>query len=79
MEDVKNHSPARKGSKAKIENYCPISNLCTVSKVFEKLMLQRILEAADADMLFLKYQHGFRKRRSAVTDTAELQNSIAIC
>ena len=34
----------KKGPKAKIENYCPISNLCTMSKVFEKLILQRILE-----------------------------------
>ena len=42
----------KKGPKAKIENYRPISNLCSVSKVFEKLLLQRILETADTDTLF---------------------------
>jgi exonuclease III len=67
----------KKGPKSKIENYRPISNLCAVSKVFEKLMLQRILETADGDTLFTPHQHGFRKGRSTVTAIAELQRIIA--
>jgi len=67
----------KKGPKSKIENYRPISNLCAVSKVFEKLMLQRILEIADADTLFTSQQHGFRKGRSTVTAIADLQRIIA--
>jgi hypothetical protein len=67
----------KRGSKAKIENYRPISNLCAMSKVFEKLMLQRILETADGNTLFTKHQHGFRKKRSTITAIAELQNAIA--
>ena len=31
-----------KGSKNDIENYRPISNLCSSSKIFEKLILKRI-------------------------------------
>jgi hypothetical protein len=67
----------KKGSKAKVENYRPIANLCATSKIFEKLMLGRILETSDADKLFTKHQHGFRKRRSTITAIAELQNIIA--
>ena len=34
----------KKGNKHDIENYRPISNLCSTSKVFEKLILKRIIE-----------------------------------
>ena len=67
----------KKGSKAKIENYRPISNLCAMSKVFEKLMLQRILETAEEKVLFTRHQHCFRKKRSTITAISELQNVIA--
>ena len=67
----------KKGPKAKIENYRPISNLCSVSKVFEKLLLQRILETADTDTLFTSQQHGFRKGKSTVTAITELQIIIS--
>ncbi len=66
----------KKGSKAKVENFHPIANLCATSKIFEKLMLGRILKTSDADKLFTKHQHGFRKRRSTITAMAELQNII---
>ena len=32
----------KKGSKVSIENYRPIANLCSASKVFEKLILKQI-------------------------------------
>ena len=32
-----------KGEKTDIENYRPISNLCSASKIFKKLILKRIL------------------------------------
>ena len=67
----------KKGPKAKIKNYRPISNLCSVSKVFEKLLLQRILETADTDTLFTSQQHGFRKGKSTVTAIVELQRIIS--
>ena len=34
----------KKGNKSLIENYRPVANLCSVSKVFEKLILNRIYE-----------------------------------
>ena len=33
----------KKGSKQDIENYRPIANLCSCTKIFEKLILKRIL------------------------------------
>jgi hypothetical protein len=32
-----------KGSASNIENYRPVSNLCSASKIFEKLILKRIM------------------------------------
>ena len=32
----------KKGNKDEIENYRPIANLCSMSKVFEKLILKQI-------------------------------------
>ena len=32
----------KKGSKIEVENYRPIANLCSASKVFEKLILKQI-------------------------------------
>ena len=34
----------KKGNKQMIENYRPVANLCSVSKIFEKLILKRISE-----------------------------------
>ena len=34
----------KKGNKNVIENYRPVANLCSVSKIFEKLILKRIHE-----------------------------------
>ena len=67
----------KKGPKSRIENYRPISNLCVISKVFEKLLLQRILETANSDTLFTSQQHGFRKGKSTVTAIIELQRIIS--
>jgi hypothetical protein len=69
----------KKGKKSQIENYRPISNLCASSKVFERLVLTRILDIekeARVD-IFGKTQHGFRKGRSTVTAAIELQACLA--
>ena len=52
-----------KGNKKDIENYRPIANLCVVSKVFEKVILKRILEIQESSDVDLtgKNQHGFKK------------------
>ena len=59
----------KKGFKSKIENYRPVANLGSVSKVFEKCILKRIndLEIISGSSLAGKQQHGFQKNKSTVT------------
>ena len=49
----------KKGSKVSIENYRPIANLCSASKVLEKLILKQIqyLESKNKLDLTGKQQH----------------------
>ena len=68
-----------KGDKKDIENYRPIANLCAASKIFEKLILKRILaieKLNNADITGGN-QHGFKKARSTLTLTTKLQSLIA--
>ena len=69
----------KKGDKTNISNYRPISNLCSMSKVFEKLIMQRIHEIEDlnnVDLTGIK-QHGFKRKRSTSTAGLEIQSEIA--
>ena len=54
----------KKGPKQNIENYRPISNLCSTSTIFEKLILKRIqnIEALNNIDLTGPNQHGFKKK-----------------
>ena len=69
----------KKGTKNQIENYRPIANLCSASKIFEKLILKQIhyLESTNKLDLTGKQQHGFKKRKSTATAGALLQSIIA--
>ena len=62
-----------------IENYRPVANLCSVSKVFEKLILTRIyeLEIINGINLAGKQQQGFQKNKSTLTAGLLLQSLIA--
>ena len=53
----------KKGNKHEITNYRPISNLCSISKIFEKLKLKRFekIEKENNLDLTLSEQHGFKK------------------
>ena len=55
-----------KGDPKDIENYRPISNLCSCSKIFEKLILKRILEIQEEENIDIigSGQHGFKKNAS---------------
>ena len=69
----------KKGSRNEIENYRPIANLCSTSKVFEKLILKQILYLETTNKLDLtgKNQHGFKKNKSTATAGALLQSLIS--
>jgi hypothetical protein len=68
-----------KGEKKNIESYRPIANLCSVSKVFEKLILKRLLDIQEENNCDLTgiNQHGFKRNHSTSTFLIEIQNLIA--
>ena len=69
----------KKGKTTSIENYRPISNLCSTSKIFEKLILLRIkkLECLKNIDLTGKPQHGFKTKHSTATAGLKIQSVIA--
>jgi len=64
----------KKGNKSMTENYRPISNLQSISKLYEKLTLHRINRSYPG--IEGDHQHGFRTGRSTCTALLELQDFI---
>jgi hypothetical protein len=69
----------KKGNKKNINSYRPISNLCSASKIFERLMLSRLIDIETEENVDLtgSMQHGFKKGKSTVTALKEIQSQIA--
>jgi hypothetical protein len=69
----------KKGDKHDVSNYRPISNLCSVSKVYEKLILKRLEEIGEENNIDLTgvQQHGFKKKRSTTTASLTLQSLLS--
>ena len=45
-------------------NYRPVSLLCSLSKVLEKIMYNRVISFLDDNKILFEYQFGFRKSHS---------------
>ena len=69
----------KKGNKNKIENYRPISNLYSTSKIFEKLILRQILLIQENSKIDFtgNEQHGFKKAKSTSTAGLIIQSIIS--
>lgn len=65
----------KKGDKTDVTNYRPICILNSFSKIFEKLVHDRVLIFLND--LFDKNQHGFMRGRSTLTNTSIFINSVA--
>ena len=52
------------GERSTVKNYCPVSLLSVVSKVFGKLVNNRIVGYLEKSGLFSDFQYGFRSSRS---------------
>jgi hypothetical protein len=65
----------KKGNKDDFSNYRPIANLCSVGKIFEKLLLHKLL--VETEGLEGLYQHGFRSSHSTTTALLQLQDRIS--
>ena len=69
----------KKGNNTNISNYRPIANLCSSTKVFEKLILMRIrqLEKECKCDITGSEQHGFKTGRSTTTAGLVLQSVLS--
>jgi len=65
----------KKGCRLQIDNYRPISNLCSIDKLFEKIILNEINRRHPG--LEGSHQHGFRSSHSTTTAMMEVQDSVA--
>ena len=66
----------KKGDKSCIENYRPISLLPAISKIFEKVIFDQILDYFNTNKLFSDNQYGFRKQHSTELAAIELVDRI---
>ena len=59
------------------KNYCPVSLFSVVSKVFEKLVNDRIVDHLEKFDLFSDFQYGFRSSQSAADLLTVVSDRIA--
>jgi len=64
----------KKGAKDLVSQYRPISNLNSISKLFEKTILRRLDKLGELDG---RFQHGFKSARSTTTAMLEIQDFIS--
>ena len=57
-------------------NYRPVSLLCVLSKVFEKVMYNRLLNFLEEHKFFVNEQFGFRKSHSSYTALMTLMDKL---
>ena len=65
------------GERSTAKNYCPVSLLSLVNKVFEKLVNNRIVDHLEKCGLFSDYQNGFRSSRSTADLLTVVSDRIA--
>ena len=65
------------GERSTAKNYCPVSLLSVVSKVFEKLVNNRIVDHLEKCDLFSDFQYGFRSCRSTADLLTVVSDRIA--
>ena len=69
----------KKGKSTLVENYRPISNLCSITKILERLILNRIkcIEKIEGCDLSGNHQFGFKTGLSTESACLKLQSQIA--
>ena len=65
------------GERSIAKNYCPVSLLSVVSKVFQKLVNNRIVDHLEKYVLFSDFQYGFRSSRSTADLLTVVSDRIA--
>ena len=57
----------KKGEKLDINNYRPITITSEIGKIYERVLLVRMLEFLNKENIFCQFQHGFKKGLSTTT------------
>ena len=65
------------GERSTAKNYCCISHFSVVSKVFEKLVINRLVDHLEKCDLFSDFQYGFRSSQSTADLLAVVFDRIA--
>lgn len=65
----------KEGNKDDVANYRPISILCAISKVFERLVFNKLFDEVKSDIHYT--QHGFFERRSTQSNLMEYVSFVA--
>ena len=68
----------KKGVKSDLNNYCPISVIPVVSKVFEKIVYDQLYQYLNDNKLLSSCQSGFRSLHSTLTALLEATNSWSV-
>jgi len=67
----------KKGDLTEVKNYRPVSNLCSLSKIFERCIHARLTKLDVYNQLIGNHQHGFREFHSTTTCLMTLRDYIA--
>ena len=68
----------KKGSKNEPGNYRPVSLTCVLCKVLESFVRDSVVEHFTANNLYAKCQHGFRKKRSCISQLLEVMEDFSV-
>ena len=66
----------KKGNKTEMSDYRPVSLLTTFSKIFEKVIYNRLLQHTKENNIIVMDQYGFKKNSSTELDIFKLTNQI---
>ena len=64
------------GSKNKVQNYRPISLTSHIIKIFERVIKNKIIDFLENGELLKDFQHGFRRKRSCLTELIDHYSTI---
>ena len=61
---------------SQLKDYRPVPILPIISKIYKKLILQQMTEFIEKQLIYHKYQSGYRKNHSATTLLMKLYDNI---
>lgn len=67
----------KSGSRTDVKNYWPISLTCVHCKVLEHVIYKHVFELLERHKLIYKFQHGFQRRHSTVTQLLETVHDLS--